>query len=269
VRTAKAAWEDAVGVVETFADGLTPASETPLNPAAIGPHRRFDWLRFDLAEVKSVRAALGGTLNDVVLATVVGAMRRFLLRRRIDVAGLDFRALIPVSVRAPSAHSELGNRVAQMFARLPIAEADPRRRLAGVTETTTRLKASHQVHTSELIEQVSDWTATALLTEIMRLAARQRTYNLIVTNVPGPQLPLFMLGAPLCETYPMVPLFKNQALGIALFSYAGGLFFGLNADWDELSDLHDVVGDLHDSFAELCDAARPIELAKRAQAGGA
>ena len=123
------------------------------------------------------------------------------------------------------------------------------------------------MHTSELIEQLSDWTATALLTQIMRLAARQRTYNLIVTNVPGPQMPLFMLGAPLCETYPMVPLFKNQALGIALFSYAGGLFWGFNADWDALPDLHDVLGDLRDSFAELQDVARPIELHSKAQGG--
>jgi hypothetical protein len=176
------------------------------------------------------------------------------------LSDLDFRALIPVSVRAAADQAALGNKVAQMFARLPIDEAAPRRRLERVIETTTRLKKSHQVHTSELVEQVSDWTATALLTQIMRLTARQRTYNLIVTNVPGPQIPLFLLGAPLCEAYPMVPLFKNQALGIALFSYAGGLFWGFNADWDALPDLHDVVGDVRDSFAELESAARPIEL---------
>jgi hypothetical protein len=184
----------------------------------------------------------------------------------MDLSGLDFRALIPVSVRARADQAALGNKVAQMFARLPIDEASPRRRLERVVETTTRLKKSSQVHTSELIEQFSDWTATALLTEIMRLSARQRTYNLIVTNVPGPQIPLFLLGAPLCETYPMVPLFKNQALGIALFSYAGGLHWGLNADWDELPELHDVVGDLRDSFAELQRAARPIELEQAATA---
>ena len=155
-----------------------PASQTPLNP----PGRPAPALRLaahDRSEVKAVRAALGGTVNDVMLATVIGAMRRFLERRWVPLSGLDFRVLIPVSVRAPVEHAALGNKVAQMFARLPIDEVEPGRRLARVIETPLSLKQSHQVHTTELMEHLSDWTATTLLAEIMRLAARQRTYNLV------------------------------------------------------------------------------------------
>jgi WS/DGAT/MGAT family acyltransferase len=255
VRAATAALDRAAGLAETFWGAMTPASETPLNPPAIGPHRRFDWTRTDLVEAKAVRAALGGTLNDVVLATVVGALRTFLQRRGVETSGLDFRALIPVSVRAQSERAALGNKVAQMLAALPIDEADPRRRIARVAETTMKLKQSHQVDATELLEEIGDWTATAVMTSTMRLAANRRTYNLIVTNVPGPQVPLYMIGAPLLETYPMVPLFSNQALGIALLSYDGSLYWGLNADWDAVPDLHDLVGDLRASFAELRDAA--------------
>lgn len=115
-------------------------------------------------------------------------------------------------------------------------------------------------------EELSDWTATGVLTLLQRLATRQRSYNVIVTNVPGPRIPLFLLGAPLCDSFPLVPLFANQALGFPIFSYGGNLDWGLNADWDLLPDLHDVVNDLRDSFAELRDQARPIEI--RAMAAG-
>jgi WS/DGAT/MGAT family acyltransferase len=263
--TARALWQRATGVAETLAGGLAPASATPLNPPHIGPHRRFDWLRFELSEVKAVRAALGGTVNDVVLATATGALRRFLLRRGVVTAGLDFRALIPVNVRGADEHGVLGNRITELIAPLPVDEGDPRARLARVIEATSRLKSSHQVLAAELIEELSDFTAPAVLSALLRFAIRQRSYNVIVTNVPGPQVPLFLLGAPLCDAFPMAPLFANQALGFALFSYAGGLDWGLNADWDLVPDLHDVVNDLRDSFAELRDQARPIEI--RAMAG--
>jgi diacylglycerol O-acyltransferase len=258
--SARAAWDRLSGIVETMTGGLAPAAETPLNPPAIGPHRRFDWMRMELADVKAVRTALGGTVNDVVLATASGALRRLLERRGVATAGLDFRALVPVNVRAPAEQGGLGNRIVEMITRLPVEEPDPRRRLASVIDTMARLKSSHQVAGSELIEEISDWTATAVLTALLRLAIQQRSYNVIITNVPGPQVPLFLLGAPLRDTFPMVPLFPNQALGLAIFSYAGGLGWGLNADWDLVPDLHDVVRDLRDSFAELRAVARPIEV---------
>ncbi|RIK99568.1 MAG: wax ester/triacylglycerol synthase family O-acyltransferase, partial [Proteobacteria bacterium] len=243
-----------VGLGESLA-ALRPASPTPLNPEHVGPHRRVDWLRFDLEEVKRVRRHLGGTLNDVVLATVAGALRRYLRAHRVDLRGLAFRVMCPVSVRAADASGALGNRVVMLVVELPLAERDPRRRLARVVETTAALKQSKSAQGSELIETVADWTTTSLVTETMRLATRLRVFNLIVTNVPGPQLPLYLLGAPIVATHPLVPLYANQGAGIALLSYAGGLFWGLTGDWDRVADLHELTSALGDSFDELRKAA--------------
>jgi WS/DGAT/MGAT family acyltransferase len=222
----------------------------------------------DVDAVKRVKRQFGGTLNDVVLATVVGATRQFLAARGVALQGIDFRAMVPVSVRARDKRGELGNKVAQMVVALPIAEPDPERRYRFVVETMARLKQSHQVQGSELLEELGEWTATTVLTRLVRLAVWNRAYNLIVTNVPGPQIPLYLLGARLRESYPMVPLYANQAVGIALFSYAGGLFWGLNADWDAVPDLHDLADALSAEFELLrrLSTARPPALA--AGAGG-
>jgi WS/DGAT/MGAT family acyltransferase len=246
------------GLLEVLQGASTPASATVLNPPHIGPHRRFDWLRLDLGTVKRIKEQLGGTINDVVLATVTGATRRFLSSHGQPPEDLTFRAMIPVSIRASGERGALGNRVAQMLATLPLDEANPARRLQRVVETTQTLKHSHQVEASEIIEELSDWTATAVLTQIMSFAAARRAYNLVVTNVPGPPLPLYLVGAPLRESYPMVPLFASQGLGLALFSYDGGLFWGVNSDWDALPDLHDYIEALNAGFAELAEAARDI-----------
>jgi diacylglycerol O-acyltransferase / wax synthase len=250
-RQALAAARDTIaGVVETLGGAAMPASPTPLN-GAIGPHRRFDWLRFDLDAVRGVKARLGGTINDVVLAVVAGAVRRFLARRGAAVDGLDFRALVPVSVRASTEHGTLGNRVAQLIAPLPVGERDAARRLGHVRATIDALKHSHRVLGSEALEDLGDWTATQVLSEIMRLAVQRRAYNIVVTNVPGPQVPLFLLEAPLLSSYPMLPLFANQTLGVALFSYADGLYWGVNSDWDAVPDLHDFVEALSVEFETL------------------
>jgi diacylglycerol O-acyltransferase len=251
-----AARDTIAGVVETLGGAALSASPTPLN-GPIGPHRRLDWLRFDLDAVRAVKARLGGTINDVVLAVVAGAVRRFLARRGSVVDGLDFRALVPVSTRASTEHGTLGNRVAQLIAPLPVGEHDPARRLAAVHATIDALKHSHRVLGSEALEELGDWTATQVLSEVMRLAVQRRAYNIVVTNVPGPPVPLYLLEAPLVASYPMVPLFGNQALGIALFSYAGGLYWGVNSDWDEVPDLHDFVDALAAEFAALRRAATP------------
>lgn len=242
------------GLSETLSAGFTPASDTPLNPM-IGPHRRFDWHRLDLGELKSIRTAFGGTLNDVVLATVAGAVRRFLQGRDIEIDGLDFRAMIPVSLRKASEHGALGNRVAQLIAPLPVTEADPVRRLRTITQTTSKLKRSHQAEASEWLESLGDWTASGALGQLVHAATLRRPFNLVVTNVPGPPMPLYMLGAPMLEPYPLVPLFVNQALGIALFSYCDGLYWGFNSDWEALPDLHDFVTAIEASFRELHERA--------------
>jgi diacylglycerol O-acyltransferase len=250
-RALRGAWDATLGVGESLA-ALRPASPSPFNPPHIGPHRRVDWLRFELGAVKEVRRRLGGTLNDVVLAVVAGAMRSFLRSQRVPLGRLDFRVMCPVSVRGSDARDALGNRVVMLVAPLPVAERDPLRRLQRVIETTRELKASRAPRGSELIEELADWTSTSLVTQTIRLATRLRVFNLIVTNVPGPPVPLFLLGAPLLASYPLVPLYENQAAGIALLSYADGLFWGLTSDWDRIPELHDIALALGDAFRELC-----------------
>jgi WS/DGAT/MGAT family acyltransferase len=238
------------GMTEVVGAGATHASLTPLNPP-LGPHRRYDWLRFDLGAVKDVKRALGGTVNDVVLATVAGAVRRFLLNRSVRPDGLDFRALVPVSLHAADERGSVGNRVANMIARLPVGGFDLEARYGSVLAHMQALKRSYQVRGGELLETLADRFAPSVLASIVRYAMNGLTYNLVVTNVPGPQVPLYLLGAPLREFYPMVPLFRNQGLGIALFSYNGGLYWGINADWDGIPDVHEFTHALDAEFDDL------------------
>jgi len=254
VRTVAAIWETVGGIAEALAPGNVPASPTPLNPDP-GPHRRFDWLPMDLRAVKEVKRRLGGTINDVVLATVAGAVRRYLRGHGVDTRGLDFRAMVPVSLRRPDERGRLTNRVANFVAALPVGDDDPLVRYRRVVEATTSRKASPIVRASELVEEVADWTSSLWLTQLVRFAAARRAYNIVVTNVPGPQAPLYLLEAPLRAAYPMVPLFHNQGVGIALFSYDGGLFWGVNADWDAVPDLHDLVEALRAEFDVLRELA--------------
>jgi WS/DGAT/MGAT family acyltransferase len=266
LQTAAGLRDVAGGLGEAFGASLHRTSPTPLN-GPIGPHRRFDWLRYELADVKEVKNRLGGTVNDVVLANVAGALRHFLHRRGEDVAQLDFRAMVPVNVRRQEEVGRFGNRVSTLAAPLPLGEPDPRRRLARIVETTSALKSSHQAEGMETIEEISEWGLTRLFTQLSRFAALSRPFNVVVTNVPGPQLQAYLLGCPLRAAYPMVPLYKNQALGIALFSYDGGLFWGLNADWDALPDLHDLAEALRKDFEALrksaADEARVSAPARR------
>ena len=142
-----------------------------------------------------------------------------------------------------------------MSAQLPLAERDPRKRLQQVIATTRELKASKQARGVEILEEIGELGLTTLFAQFARLTAVSRPFNVVVTNVPGPQFQAYLLGAPLVAAYPLVPLYRNQALGIALFSYDGGLFWGLNADWDALPDLHDLVDALATEFAALRKAA--------------
>jgi WS/DGAT/MGAT family acyltransferase len=242
------------GVVDLVASGIVPASETPLNQET-GPHRRFEYFSQEISSVKAVKDKLGGTLNDVVLATVAGGVRSFLKRRRVDVSRLDFRVATPVSVRSGVDKESLGNRVSAWIVPLPLAQADPVKRLAAIRATTRRLKESNQALGADLLSAATEWTGTTLLSIGTRLQNVGRTHNLIVTNVPGPQVPLYLLGAPLHEAYPIGPLFQHQALVVALFSYTGRLFWGLNADAALVPDLADLRRDLESSFRELAAAA--------------
>lgn len=248
----EAARDAADALREFLTPGLSGGSQTPLNPD-IGPHRRFDWLRMDIAAAKEVAKKLGGTLNDVVLTTVAGAVRHFLQGRGVAVHDIDFRAQVPVNIRSKDEKETLGNRVAMLLADLPVSEPDRRRRHAAVVATTKHLKTSHQAKGAELLEQIGDWTAKEFLGALVKVTGRQLAYNIVVTNVPGPPFGVKMLGARMTEIYPLVPLFSNQALGIALFSYDGGLFWGLNSDWDAMPDLHDFANELAREFDALCE----------------
>jgi WS/DGAT/MGAT family acyltransferase len=257
---------DAVaGLGEAIGAGLHPASPTPLN-VDIGPHRRFDWTVMDFEAIRDVKARLGGTVNDVALTVVAGAMRRFLHRRGLSVDTLDFRAMLPVNARA-AADGGLGNKVTMLLARLPLDEPDPRRRLERVVAETRERKGSRQAIGVRTIEELSDRIDNGLFIEFARLTARSRPFNLVVTNVPGPQFPVYMLGAPMRACYPLVPLYQNQALGIALFSYDNRLFWGFNADWDALPDLHDLVEAVDHEFETLRSIATTTPEPMRAATG--
>jgi diacylglycerol O-acyltransferase / wax synthase len=259
-----------VGLGEAIGAGMRPASPTPLN-LDIGPHRRFDWLEMDLNAVKEIKTRLGGTVNDVVLGIVSGALARFLHGRGQPVEHLDFRAMIPVNVRTETTRESLGNQVSMMVARLPLEERDPRRRLQRVIEATGTLKRSKQALGVQTLEEISDWTLTTLFAAFARLSTLSRPYNIVVTNVPGPQFATYFLGAETRAVYPLVPLNRNQALGIALFSYNAKLFWGFNSDWDVVPDLHDLVEATRREFELLRDAAAqgPLSVPRSEHAGSA
>jgi len=248
-----------LGVAEIGAAGLWSASPSLFNQP-IGPDRGFDWVGFDLETIKDIRRRLGGTLNDVVLAVVSGAVGKFLERQGVshrERARFDFRAYCPVNLRSASDQTVLGNRVSAMIIPLPIAVGDPRECLREVTRTTLRLKASRQAMGAEVVASISDWTAPGIMSGVSRFAFSHRSSNLIVSNVPGPPIPLYLLGARMLECYPLVPLFANQTLGIALFSYAGGLYWGLNAERKLFPALGDFILALDEAFQELSDAVVP------------
>lgn len=240
------------GLADVVWTGVHPAPATRLNPRHIGPYRRFRTVRFDMGAIRRVRSALGGTINDVVLATVAGGLRRYLVRHADDpTARGALRALMPVNVRRGGDRAG-GNRVAMLLVELPVDEGAPERRLARVSAESKRLRGeSGQVAGVTMFEELADAVATSLVTNVFRLAARLRAFNVTVTNVPGPPVPLYLLGARLEAIYPLVPLFESQAVGIALFSYAGSLDVGVATCWHTVPDADDLIADLRASFAEL------------------
>jgi len=242
------------GLTEASKLGWTPASNTPFNPKSIGPHRRFDWTDLSLREIKHTKSRLGGTVNDVVLATAAGALGQFLREHRTATTNIDFRTLIPVSVRDKK-EKKLGNRVAMIMAELPVGEHDPVARLRRVIDTMQKLKSSKQALGVAWLEGLADKFGGRLFLELSRSATRNRPFNVAVTNVPGPQIPLYFLESKMTAIYPMMPLFPNQALAIAVLSYDGKVFWGFNSDWDALPDVHNLVEGVGAEFEELRAAA--------------
>ena len=267
-RVLEGARDAAVGVGAMAWAGLNPAPPRPYN-ADIGPHRRFTWVRADLAQLKAIKNELGGTVNDVVLATVAGALGRHLRRRGQQTDGLELKAMVPVSVRSEIEQGALGNRVAAMMAPLPVWCQEPVARLDIVRERLKDLKAGGQAVGAQVLTELSGFAPPTIMGQASRLMSRQRFFNLVVTNVPGPQFPLYLMGREMIETFPMVPLAKNQALGIALLSYNGHINFGLVGDFDLLWDLDELAVDLRESLVELATAADvelPVLPARRSKA---
>lgn len=226
----------------------------------IGPHRRFETVLVDLDQVKQIKNNLGGTVNDVVLTIVSGGLRVLLKSRGESVDELQLRAMIPVSVRADSERGQLGNRVASMWASLPVFETDPVRRLALVSKEMQHLKGSGQAVGAQILTSIGQYAPPTIIAQASRVIARQRAFNLVVTNVPGPQIPLYTLGRVMEEIYPVVPLADNTTIGIALLSYNGTIGFGLLADYDAAPDLPVLAEGIEKSLAELV-ASLPEESA--------
>lgn len=243
--------------------GSDPAPQSPFN-VPIGPHRRFTFLDADLARFKAIKSALGGTVNDVALAAVAGALGRYLRARGFETDGLVLKAMVPVSVRAETERGELGNRVSAIYAPLPVGIEDPRERFAQIALAMDGLKESGQAVGAQLLTQLAEFAPTTILSQAARMQSRQRMFNLVVTNVPGPQVPLYILGRRLTALYPVVPLAANQALGIAIMSYTGRLGFGLLADFDSLPAVEELATHLELSIEELAQSARaPLETRRR------
>jgi diacylglycerol O-acyltransferase len=244
----------AVGVGAMAWAGLNPAPGSPYN-RSIGPHRRINWVRTDLRNLKAIKKELGGTVNDVVLATVAGALGKHLRRRGHRTDGLELKAMVPVSIRTDVERGALGNRVAAVMAPLPVWCQDPVARLDIIREELGNLKAGGQAVGAKVLTELSGFAPPTIMDQASRLMSRQRFFNLVITNVPGPQFPLYLDGRRMVDPFPMVPLAKNQGLGIALLSYDGRLNFGLVGDYDILWDLDDLAGDIAESLAELAAEA--------------
>ena len=249
----------------TIAGISAPAPASPFN-VDIGPHRRYTFLDADLNRFKAIKNSLGGTLNDAVLTSVTLALGRYLRREGVDTTDLVLKAMVPVSVRTKEQRGALGNQVAAMWAPLPVGIEDPAECLTSISSAMEDLKKSGQAVGAQVLTNLAGFAPPTILSQAARLQARQQFFNLVVTNVPGPQFPLYLLGRQLEVLYPVVPLAQRQALGIAVMSYDGHLGFGLLGDYDSLPKLDAIADDLKWAIASLYRAAGLSPTSKRAVA---
>jgi WS/DGAT/MGAT family acyltransferase len=243
----------ALGVAHLLGRALHPAAPHPLAPRHVGPHRAFASARVPLARVQEIRRALGGTINDAVLAIVTGGLRRHLCARS-EALPEALTALVPVNLRRGGGAE--GNRIAMLLAKLPVGLVEPRARHAAVCADTAALKqGSYEVEAVELVEELADLGPTGLVGAVFAAALHLRPFDLVVTNVPGPPVPLFLGPARLTALYPMVPLFAHQSVGIALVSYCGELFIGVHTGEDAIPDPSALAEHLRAAEHELHAAA--------------
>jgi diacylglycerol O-acyltransferase / wax synthase len=253
-RTVERVREAAEGLGEVAWAGVNPAPDTPLN-VPIGSHRRIVWVQTELDAFKAIKNSLGGTVNDVVLAVVTAALARWLRTRGVRTEGLELRAQVPVSIRSDDEHDRLGNRIAVMRAPLPVYARDPVERLRIVRESMQGLKESKQALAAQVITGLEDFAPPTILSMASRTHWSPRLFNMIVTNVPGPQFPIYLQGRELLELVPVAFLPDNFALTIAAMSYNGKLDFSLLGDYDAMPDI-DLVGEyVEEALEELLVAA--------------
>src|SRR5215208_3288424 len=243
------------GVAEVAWATLNPAPPSPLN-VPIGPHRRVAFVHCELDDFKLVKNALGGTVNDVVLTVVAGGLRRWLQTRGVRVEGLELRGLVPVSTRTQDQHHHAGNRLTVMRGPLPVYIEDPVARLKVVRRAMDGLKESKQAVGAEVLTSLEQLAPPTILAQASRLNFSTRLFNLLVTNVPGPQMPLYVLGRELQDLYPVAFLPRDHALAVAIMSYNGRLDFGLLADYDAIPDLDELAADFAAARDEVVAAAK-------------
>ena len=246
----------AEGLGEIAWAAANPAPPSPLN-VEIGPHRRFAGIACELSDFKAVKDVFGGTVNDVVLTVVAGALRHWLHSRGVRTQGLELRALVPVSVRHRDSdrNGAAGNRLAVMRGPLPVYVADPVERLGVVRGAMDDLKESKQAVGAEVLTSMQQFAPPTILAQASRLNFSTRLFNLIVTNVPGPQFPLYVMGREMTSVFPIAFLPENHALAIAIMSYNGQMNFGLLGDYDAMPDLNAFGEAIESSLAELVSRA--------------
>jgi WS/DGAT/MGAT family acyltransferase len=242
--------ENVKAVGEFVGGSLDFAPPSSLNQA-IGPHRRFETILADLEDIKAIKNHFHGTVNDVVVTIVTGGLRHLMKARGERIENMQLRAMIPVSVRQDAQKGSLGNRVASVWATLPVYEPDPVRRLEIVHAEMQTLKSSGQAVGAQVLTQIGEWAPPTIVGQASRVVARQRAFNLVITNVPGPQIPLYTLGRQMLEVYPVLPLAGNTTIGVALISYHGTIGFGLLGDYDTAPDLGVFAEGIEKSLAEL------------------
>ena len=252
--------EAAEGVGEVAWTYVNSEPETPMN-VPLGPYRRITWVRTDLDRLKGIKNGLGGTVNDVFLAVVTGALARWLRARGVDTKGLELYGCVPVSVRAKGQEGALGNQITMMSCPLPVYADDPRERYRIVAQAMRGLKESKRALGAETIAGLQDFAPPTIFAQASRLNFSSRLYNLLVTNVPGPQFPLYLLGRELEQLVPIPFLGPEKALAIAVMSYNGGVHLSLMGDYDALDDLEDLGVWISDEITTLAEVAGQAERA--------
>jgi diacylglycerol O-acyltransferase / wax synthase len=241
--------------------GIVPTPPTPLN-VRVGPHRRYTWVDAELSELRAIKDGLGGTVNDAVLAVVAGALGRYLGHRGIDTRELVLQALVPIAVRtdhdgagSDPAHNGAGSEVAPVGVALPVGLDDPVEQFQAIRAATGQLGGSIHAVGARTLTELAGFASTTIMSQAARLQQSQLGFDLVVTNLPGPQTPRYLLGRRLLALYPVVPITGRQALGIAVMSYDGRLGFGLLADYEALPDLDVLATDLRAAIDALASGA--------------